>query len=83
MAEQKNSPPALFCSLYATIPEDKIVTLKYLLEGYEGLATLSTIEYETSLVILKYFPGSRQELLSLLESSHDMISHTHKTNTQP
>ena len=71
MIATNSAPPALFDHLYARISEEKIVTLKYLLEGYEGLATLSTVDYETSLVILKYYPGNRSELLTLLESSHD------------
>lgn len=79
MSAKKYSPPALFDHLYARIPEERIVTLKYLLEGYEGLATLSTVDYETSLVILKYYPGSRSELLSLLESTHDRIGQ-HQSN---
>ena len=70
----QSSKETSFERLYARIPEEKIVALKYLLEGYEGLATLSTVDYEVSLVILKYYSKSRLELLTLLESSHEKIS---------
>ena len=76
MTNHTNNPPALFDRMYARIPTEKIVTLKYLLEGYEGLATLSTVDYEKSLVILKYYPGNKAELVSLLENSCAKISKT-------
>ena len=58
-------------SIYLRIPQQRIGFLKFLLEGYEGLAILSTMNSSEGLVRL-LVPGSRlQELMRFL----DMAAH--------
>ncbi len=62
-----NQPP-VFAVLFATIPTGKIAFLKFILEGYDGLAVLSTVNRDIGMVSLRYFPACRGELIALLES---------------
>jgi hypothetical protein len=53
-------------SLYLRIAPSRISLLRFLLEGYDGLAMLTTIDSKTGLVRL-LFPGPRYtELLAFL-----------------
>lgn len=58
----------VFAVLLVTIPTSKIAFLKFILEGYDGLAVLSTVDRKVGLVSLRYFPSCRDELIALLES---------------
>jgi hypothetical protein len=42
--------------------------LKFILEAYEGLATLTTLDSETGLIQLAVPPGRKDRLESLLEA---------------
>ncbi len=54
--------------LYLRIASGQIAFLKFIFEGYDGLAVLSTMDADTGLVRLLY-PASRgPELFSLLEA---------------
>lgn len=64
MAEKK---PVLE-TMFATTPPAKIAFLKFILEGYDGLALLSTADRDSGLVSLHYHPACRAELHSILES---------------
>lgn len=55
-------------TLFATIPTRKIAFVKFILEGYDGLAVLSTADRDASLISLRYFPACRNELADLLEA---------------
>ncbi|RJX29804.1 MAG: DUF4911 domain-containing protein [Desulfurivibrio sp.] len=48
--------------LYLRIDPRRIVYLKFLLEGYDGLAILSTIDAHAGLVLIRY-PGDVQAVL--------------------
>ena len=57
------------CSvLYLRINQQKIFYLKYILEGYDGLAVLSTEDNNTGLVSLRFPESSRNDLFGLLKS---------------
>lgn len=60
--------PARLAVLFATIPVARIAFLKFILEGYDGLAVLTTIDRETGLVSISHFPACREELVALLGS---------------
>ncbi len=62
-----NKPPVL-AILYTRIPLRKIALLKFLLEGYDGLAILTTVNREIGLISIRYFPSCRDELVGMLES---------------
>ena len=54
--------------LYLRIASGQIAFLKFILEGYDGLAVLSTMDADTGLVRLLY-PASRgRELFRLLDA---------------
>ena len=48
------------------ISPDKIHYLKFILEGYDNLATLSTINARQGLVAIRYLPESERDLTELL-----------------
>ena len=64
---------AAMAILYARIPTGKIAFLKFILEGYDGLAVLTTVNRALGLVSLRYFPACRVELLGLLDSLQPML----------
>jgi len=67
-------PTVKLSKLYARISTGKIAYLKFIIEGYGGLAVLSTIDKEEGLVVMAYYPDSRNDLIALLESLKDSIS---------
>ncbi len=62
------SKPAVLATLYTRIPFSKIVLLKFLLEGYDGLAIMTTVNRDLGMISIRYFPACRNELLGLLDS---------------
>ena len=66
--EAGGGPADAFQRLYLRIRCEEIAYLRFILEGYDGLAVLSTMDADTGLVRLLY-PASRgPELFSLLEA---------------
>jgi hypothetical protein len=62
-----NSQPE--CSvLYIRINQQKIFYLKFILEGYDGLAVLTTEDNTTGLVSLHFPETSRKDLFILLQN---------------
>ncbi len=60
--------------VFLRIRPEKISWLKFILEGYDGLATISTVRVEGGLVAL-YAPDSRyNELMLLLEDLADGLT---------
>jgi len=53
-------------SLKIRISPDRIHYLKFILEGYDNLATLSTIDARQGLVKIRYLPESHEDLADLL-----------------
>ena len=58
----------VLATLFARIPTKKIAFLKFILEGYDGLAVLSTVDREVGLISLHYFAACRDDLVALLDS---------------
>lgn len=55
-------------SLYLRISPKEIYYLKFILEGYDGMATLSTIDPGKGVVVLRYPWEWRRDLFALLAS---------------
>jgi hypothetical protein len=56
------------------ISPDKIHYLKFILEGYDNLATLSTVNARQGLVEIRYLPESEKDLTDLLtEITSDIV----------
>ena len=56
------------------ISPDRIHYLKFILEGYDNLATLSTINARQGLVEIRYLPESKKDLTDLLtEITSDIV----------
>jgi len=54
--------------LFLRINPSRIWYLKFILEGYDGLASLSTVERDSGIVLLR-FPGSNKKNLFILLGS--------------
>jgi len=50
------------------IAPQRIHFLKFILEGYDGLALLSTVDRKLGLVQLYYLPEMKEDLVSLLDT---------------
>lgn len=59
-------PPPSLAATELVINPAKIAFLRFILEGYDGLATLSTLDEKTGLVILRYCPEVANEVAALL-----------------
>ena len=56
------------CSqLILRIAPNRIHFLKFILEGYDGLAVLSTVDSAKGIVLLRYPPEMEHDLVCLLE----------------
>ena len=61
-------------SLQIKISPEKIHYLKFILEGYDNLATLSTVNARQGLVEIRYLPESKKDLTDLLtEITSDIV----------
>ena len=56
------------CSqLVLRIAPNRIHFFKFILEGYDGLAVLSTLDSKKGIILLRYPPEMEQDLVCLLE----------------
>ena len=55
-------------SLYLRISPDKFHYLKFIIEAYDNVAILSSVDNHQGIVVLRYSEGHRKELFSLLGS---------------
>ena len=62
--------------LFLRVSPSRIWYLKFILEGYDGLATLSTIEPNEGVVLLR-FPGTSPKTLFTLLSSIASVLRAH------
>ena len=53
-------------SLQLRISPDRIHFLKFILEGYDNLAILSTVDARQGLIEIRYPPESKEDLTDLL-----------------
>lgn len=53
-------------SLYLRISPGTFHYLKFIIEGYDNVALLSSVDSREGIVVLKYSAGHREELFSLL-----------------
>ena len=58
----------ILSEMFVTVQPSKIAFLKFILEGYDGLAILSTVDNKSGQLVLRFFPALRTELLALLKS---------------
>ncbi len=61
-------------SLRLTIRPGKIHFLKFILEGYDGLGVLSTIDRAAGLVEIRYPPMVKDDLLNLLDELQPQLT---------
>lgn len=66
-------------SLCLQISHERIHFLKFILEGYDGLAVLSTLDRQQGLVELRFPPEMENDLSLLLEDLMEKISFEHIT----
>lgn len=70
----EGSPPQSSALLIYQVDPYEIHYLKFILEAYEGLATLTTLDPEQGLVQLAVPPGSKGTLVDLLEALSQELS---------
>lgn len=58
--------PTESTSIRLTIASEKIAWLKFLVEGYEGMALLTTIDPAEGKVLLLAAPGAEHEIASMV-----------------
>ncbi|WP_136806409.1 DUF4911 domain-containing protein [Desulfosediminicola flagellatus] len=54
--------------LYLRIAPDRFHYLKFILEGYDNMAILSSYDMKKGLVLVRYIADSRKDLFGLLSS---------------
>jgi len=69
----KNDKMFTCSSMQLRISPDRIHFLKFILEGYDGLAILSTLNSRQGLVEIKYPPETEKDLTNLLHSIASQI----------
>lgn len=60
--------------IYARICPSRIYYLRFILEGYDGLAVLSTVSTETGLVLLRFPKEARAEVVALLDDMANALT---------
>ena len=59
--------------LHYRVDRHKIGYLKFILEGYEGLGTLSTMDARKGIVALNVPPGCEDDTMAVMQSLADEI----------
>ena len=67
MSDLPTNNSILFCDIYIRIDPKSIAFLKFIIEGYDGLAILTTIDRRDGLVKLLVPTSRHDELWKLLE----------------
>ncbi len=65
---------ATACTKYFRVDRRDLVYLKFILEAYEGLTTLSTVEKNGTLVRISTFPWCAADVDALIEALRTEIS---------
>ena len=61
-------------NLYLQIRTDKFYYLKFILEGYDGLAILSSSGIRKDIVLIRYPEEQKKNLFELLASIADILN---------
>lgn len=65
----------LFYPIYLQLPAEKIVLIKFLLESYEGIGELRTIDNDKAEVAILSLTDTKDHVIKLLESEKDNLQH--------
>lgn len=68
------NPPTETISTTITLNPDKIGFFKFILESYDNLAILTTLDRQQGLVVLRYPAGNRAEVEELLTALPPQIA---------
>lgn len=60
--------------LYAKISPKRIAFLKFIIEGYDNIAILSTVNRDQGLILLRYPKELKKDVISLLENLDKQIA---------
>jgi hypothetical protein len=61
--------------LYLRISPDKFHFLKFIVEAYDNIAILSSVDNREGIVVLRYSEGHKEELFALLRSIAVKLTH--------
>lgn len=59
--------------IYLTIDNRRIAWLRFLLDSYEGLATMTTVDAASGRILLRIGKGAERETIDLLRAIKDEI----------
>ncbi|MBU0486098.1 MAG: DUF4911 domain-containing protein [Proteobacteria bacterium] len=79
---QSNEPQKELQRIYARIAPEKISLLRFILEGYDGLTIMSTIDPKQGIISLRFHHKLADDVIELLEGISDQIT-TVKHNVSP
>jgi hypothetical protein len=65
----------LFYPIYLELPPEKIVLIKFLLESYEGIGELRTIDSDKAEVAILSLIDTKDHVLNLLESEKNSLQY--------
>jgi len=68
---------------YLRINPSRIYYLKNILEGYDNMALLTTINRKTGLILIRYIPSFQVDLFELLASLAQFLSTTREKDIPP
>lgn len=64
---------ALFSPIFIKLPASQIVYLKFLLESYEGIAELRTLDKDQAIVVILALKDTKEQVEKMLEYEKSKI----------
>lgn len=64
---------SLFFPIFIKLPASQIVYLKFLLESYEGIGELRTLDKDQALVVILALKDTKDHVLKMLESEKEKL----------
>lgn len=65
----------LFYPIYIQLPPEKIVLVKFLLESYEGIGELRTIDNDKAEVVILSLRDTKDHVIKMLESEKGSLDY--------
>jgi len=65
---KKYPPPTRLTTLVRRVVPKRIAFLKFILEAYDGLALLSTLDPHEGVVEIRCFPGTEEAVCEIIDS---------------
>ena len=60
-------------TIYAKVAPERIADVNWIMEGYEHLALVSTIDHQEGIILLRGTPDTYNDVLEILESFNEAL----------